>query len=109
MLARIRQLTQLHYDSEACCRTPNAFALISAIFIGVVGRREAQRVRGEAGLKDLRAVLETERESLLEQLVALRVGIRTGTVTQDEHDALSTSLQERLALILHKLSSIDSK
>ncbi|MEZ4458916.1 MAG: hypothetical protein R3E66_04165 [bacterium] len=85
------------------------FALLSAIFIGVIGRREAQRVRGEAGLKDLRKALEVERESLLEQLVALRVGIRTGTVTQEEHDALSTSLQERLALILHKLSSIDTK
>lgn len=83
-------------------------ALLSALGVAVVGRREARRVRSAAGLKDLRVALEAERTALLDDLVKLRNDLKAGAVTQDEHDALSISLSERLALVLKKLSSLDN-
>lgn len=84
-------------------------ALLSAVLIGVAGRREVRRVQSDAGKKDLKRALEEEREELLEQLVQLRLGLKSGTVTEVEHEEISLRLRERLALVMKKLSSIDSK
>ncbi len=83
------------------------FALLTALFVGLMGRREARRVQGAGGLEDLKAALELERNELLDQLVQLRVELKSQSITQDEHDTLMVGLQERLALILKKLSTVN--
>ena len=44
---------------------------------------------------------------MIDHMVQLRVDLKSQTITQDEHDTLVVGLQERLALILQKLSSIN--
>lgn len=79
-------------------------ALLCALTIAFLGRREVAHMKSSVGRSHLQEALLAEREELLEALVALRGDLAAGRVTQEEFEALSITFSERLALVMQKLA-----
>lgn len=82
--------------------------LLSAIVLIAFARRELRTAASRAGRDDLRRILEEQRVALLDGLVAVERDLAQGTLTRSEAEFESAALREQLALVLKKLTDLET-
>lgn len=83
-----------------------ALGLLAAAAVLVVARRDQQR-RSEATARELRVVLERERDELLEEIVELERDMDEGVISVVEYERERALLRARTMLVLSRIEAFE--
>ncbi len=84
-------------------------AVVLGLIVSVVALRDRSRAESERGRETVLAALGSERDEILDELVALEKDYEEDHVTQGEYEIESRGLRERLALVLKKIEDLESE